>query len=79
MWRCPRCGTRNNRVVDHCGNCGMPNPFGDGGSTKTIDIPPESTRPPEPEAATPLPWVTITIAVIGLLLIIVLAFAILTG
>lgn len=79
MWRCPRCGTRNTRAVDHCGNCGMPNPFGDGGSTKTIDIPPESTGPSDPEPSPGLPWVTIAIAVIGVLTIVALAIAILAG
>ncbi len=79
MWRCPRCGARNTRAVDHCGDCGMPNPFGDGGSTKTIDIPPESTRPREPEPSTGLPWLTIGVAVVVLLAIFVLAIAILAG
>lgn len=80
MWRCPRCGARNNRAADHCGSCGMPNPFGDGGTTKTIDIPPESTGPPEPEpSGGGLPWLTIALAVLGLLAIIAVAIAILTG
>jgi uncharacterized membrane protein YvbJ len=79
MWRCPRCGARNTRDADHCGSCGMPNPFGDGGSTKTIDIPPESTRPPEPEPSPRLPWIAIALAVLGLLAIVVVAIAILAG
>jgi hypothetical protein len=57
----------------------MPNPFGDGGSTETIDIPPESARRSEPEPSPGLPWVTIAIAVIGVLTIVVLAIAILAG
>ena len=79
MWRCPRCGSRNSRAAEHCGTCGMPNPFGDGGSTKTIDIPPESGRKPEPEPSRSLPWLTIGLAVLGLLAIIVLAVAVLAG
>lgn len=79
MWRCARCGTRNNRAVHHCGNCGMPNPFGDGGSTSTVDIPPEAVRQPEREPSTGLPWVIVSIAVVALLAIVVLAMVFLAG
>lgn len=79
MWRCARCGTRNHHAVDHCSNCGMPNPFSDGGPTRTVDIPPESIREPEPEKSTAPPWVTISIVGLGLLVISVLVIAILTG
>lgn len=75
MWRCARCGARNSRQVAHCGQCGMPSPFEDGGQTQTIDIPevePEPVRQP----STSLPWVIIgvvTVVLVGLLAVAIVA------
>lgn len=83
MWRCARCGTRNQRTADHCGSCGMPNPFGDGGSTRTMDIPADAARrsrpEPEPEPRPGLPWLTIALAVLGIVLLLLFAVAALSS
>ncbi|CAN5919671.1 hypothetical protein BH23ACT10_BH23ACT10_35400 [soil metagenome] len=78
MWSCPRCGGRNDRAVTHCGKCGMPNPFGDGGSTRNIDIPPVEPDRPSRARAT-LPWAAIAVAAVALLTILVLAVVMLTA
>lgn len=50
----------------------MPNPFEDGGTTRTMDIPPiESAR--ESRARSTLPWAAIAVAAVVLLGILVLA------
>lgn len=76
MWRCARCGARNSRRVAHCGQCGMPSPFEDGGQTKTIDIP---EIEPEPERRqSSLPWLVIgamTLLLLALLAIAVIALS----
>ena len=77
MWRCARCGARNSRQVAHCGQCGMPSPFEDGGQTKTIDIP---EIEPEPEGRpSSLPWVVIGAVTLLLLALLVIAVVALSG
>lgn len=72
MWSCPRCGQRNDRAVSHCRQCGMPTPFEDGGTTKTIDVPPAADDRPSRARAT-LPWAAIAIAAAALLAILLFA------
>lgn len=72
MWRCPRCGARNDRAVAHCGQCGMPNPFEDGGSTKTIDVPEVRTEPPR-RRGTSLSWVVVAVLVLALVAVLLIA------
>lgn len=72
MWSCPRCGRRNDRAVTHCGKCGMPSPFEDGGTTMTMDVPPiEPDRPSRARAT--LPWAVIAVVAVVLLGILVFA------
>jgi uncharacterized membrane protein YvbJ len=73
MWRCARCGARNSREAGHCGQCGMPSPFDDGGHTKTIDVPPITTEPSREEPSSPLPWVIIGVVTVLLLVLLVVA------
>lgn len=74
MWRCARCGARNNRDVDHCGQCGMPSPFGDGGHTKTIDIPDvEPERPARRSSPSGVAILVGVVAVVVILLVVVVA------
>lgn len=76
MWRCPRCSARNDRVESHCGQCGMPSPFEDGGHTRTIDVPEIRTEPPRRRVS--LSWVVvaaIALVLFALLLIAVVALA----
>lgn len=77
MWRCARCGARNSRQVAHCGQCGMPSPFEDGGQTETIDIPEIEPEPPRRQSS--LPWVVIGVAALLLLALLVIAIAALSG
>lgn len=77
MWRCARCGARNSRQVAHCGQCGMPSPFEDGGQTETIDIPEIEPEPPRQQSS--LPWVVIGVAALLLLALLVIAIAALSG
>lgn len=79
MWSCPRCGARNGRDAEHCARCGMPTPLGDGGTTKTMDVPPIDAEPPVRERRASLPWVAIVVAVVFLLAIALLAVAVLIG
>lgn len=77
MWRCARCGARNSREDEHCTQCGMPNPFGDGGQTKTMDLPPVRVvedPPPEP----PRPWLPILIGV-GVIVVVAFLLILLVG
>ena len=68
MWRCARCGARNAREVSHCGECGMPNPFADGGRTQTMDLPPvRADDDPQPERSRPWTIVAIVVAVVLLI------------
>ena len=78
MWRCARCGVRNSRQVAHCGQCGMPNPFGDGGQTNTIDIPEIGREPPRRRSSS-LPWMIIGVVTLFLLALLVVAVAALSG
>lgn len=78
MWRCPRCGGRNDRTAAHCGQCGMPNPFEDGGTTRPIDIPGGAPDRPS-RVRTTLPWAVIAGATVVLLAILVLAVVALTA
>ena len=77
MWRCARCGARSSREASHCGRCGMPSPFEDGGETRTIDIPEIAPEPPRQQ--TSLPWIVIGVAVVLLLALLLIAVAALSG
>ncbi len=81
MWSCPRCGARNGRDAEHCAQCGMPSPFHDGGTTKTIDIPQSEAdaRAEAPRRRVSLPWVAVVGAVVLVLAIVLLAVVVLTG
>ena len=79
MWRCARCGARNSRQVTHCGQCGMPSPFEDGGQTKTIDIPEVEPEPERRRLPSSLPWVVIGVVTAILLVLLVLAVVALLG
>lgn len=78
MWRCARCGARNSREAGHCGQCGMPSPFGDGGQTKTMDIP---AIEPEPErrSTSSLPWFLVGAVTLLLLALLVIAVVAMSG
>lgn len=77
MWRCPRCGARNDRAAAHCGQCGMPSPFEDGGTTKTIDVP--DVRPEPPRRGASLSWVVVVALALVLLALLLIAVVALAG
>lgn len=77
MWRCARCGARNSRQAAHCGQCGMPSPFEDGGRTRTIDIP--EIEPELPRRRSSLPWIIIGVVTLILLALLVVAVVALSG
>lgn len=72
MWRCARCGARNERTSAHCTRCGMASPFAEDDRTMTIDIPSTAPEPP-PRRSTPLPWLIVAAAVVLLLAIVLIA------
>jgi uncharacterized membrane protein YvbJ len=78
MWRCARCGARNSRQAAHCGQCGMPSPFADGGRTRTIDIPEIEPEPPRRQSSS-LPWIVVGVVTLILLALLVVAVVALSG
>lgn len=79
MWRCARCGARNSRQAAHCGRCGMPSPFEDGGQTKTIDIPEIEPEPERQQQSSSLAWMVIGAVTLILLALLVVAVVALSG
>lgn len=78
MWRCARCAARNSRAAAHCGRCGMPSPFEEGGHTQTIDVPEIEPEPPSRPSSS-LPWVIIGVATLVVLVLLAVAIVALGG
>lgn len=78
MWKCARCGARNDRQAVHCARCGMASPFADDDRTRTIDIPALEPEVPERPAA-PVSWIVVAAAVVGVLALLVVALVAITG
>lgn len=78
MWRCARCGARNDRQAAHCARCGMASPFADDDRTRPIDVPAPEPEQPDRHASS-VSWIVVAVAVVGLLALLVVALIALAG
>lgn len=61
MWRCARCGTRNDRSAGHCQRCGMASPFHGGGHTQPVEL--AAVEAEETHERRSPPWAAIVVIV----------------